>query len=487
MRMKRTMLFALLCTLFFCGCNGEIENEISLLDRRLTALEERSSRINETIKGLKTIVSSFDNYDFIKDIKPVYNTSGNIVAYRITFTNSGTVTLHNGNDADTPVIGVEKDRNGQYYWTVSYSDGVANPIYLSNTGQFVYASAVTPEIKIESGNWMISYDSGTSWVFLGKATGASGNAFVSSIDNYNSFVRFNFIDGTSVNVPTEKGFVACTNAVSAVNENLESLKALLASLEQKSSVTDLIPIMDGRDTIGCRLTMTGPGVPTTISFFNASTTTLPEIRAVKDQDDGNYYWAVKYPGSDSPEWVLCGDSKVRMNVLQGSSPLVGLERNEEDNLYYWTVSYDGGETYTWLTDDKGMMVAATSAEVSNPVTSLIETSSLYYTMTVNGTAVVIPRFNTLGVSLETTEVKMHASDTCSIPYFISNADNFTEILPIAADPGFKTWIEKVNLTRGSLFITSPGSFKSGTSSVSLLVSDGKGTMNTVVVKIIYEK
>ncbi|MBO4768323.1 MAG: hypothetical protein IKX03_00335 [Bacteroidales bacterium] len=481
----KKMFYALLFALTLCGCNKELENEINLLDRRITTLEERSAKMNETIKGLRTIVESFNNYDFIKDIKPVYNTLGTVVAYKITFTNSGTITIHNGTDADTPIIGVEKDRNGQYYWTVTYSDGVTNPIYLSNTGQLVYASSVTPEIKIEDGNWMISYDSGTTWNYLGKATGNSGNAFVNSIDNYNSFVRFNFIDGTSVNVPTETYYHYCETAVEDVNLNLESLKQLLASLEQKASVTDLIPIMDGKDTIGCKIIFTGDGVPESISFFNANTTTLPEIQAVKDETDGNYYWAIKYPGQDTAEWILCGEDKVRMNVIQGTSPLVGLERYEVDNLYYWTVSYDGGETYNWLLDDKGEMIAATSAEVSNPITSLIETSSLYYTMTVNGTVVVIPRYNSLGITLDRTEVKMHESDTCSVAYFIASADQFTEILPLAADPGFKCWIEKVNLTRGSLIITSPENFKSGTSSVSLLVSDGKGTMNTVVVNITY--
>ena len=485
MRYLRKTAYILLSALVLCGCSKELENEISLLDRRITALEERSSKMNETIKGLKTIVESFQNYDFVTDVKPVYNTFGTVVAYRITFTNSGTVTIHNGVDADTPIIGVEKDRNGQYYWTVTYSDGVANPIYLSNSGQLVYASSVTPEIKIESGNWMISYDNGTSWNYLGKATGAAGNAFVQSIDKYPSFVRFNFIDGTSVLVPTASSFENCRNAIDDVNSNLKSLKELLVSLDKKAMATDLIPIMEGKDTIGCRITFVGEGVPSSISFFNATTTTLPEIQALKDDSDGNYYWAVKYPGSEKAEWILCGESKVRMNVLQGTSPKVGLERNETDNLYYWTVSYDGGGTFAWLLDDTGNMIAATSAEVSNPVTSLIETSSLYYTMTVNGAAVVIPRYNSLGVILDRTSVTMAASDTCSIPYFISAADQYTEILPIAADSGFKCWIEKVNLTRGLLVIASPESFQSGSSSVSMLVSDGRGTMNTVVVNITY--
>ncbi|MBO4571118.1 MAG: hypothetical protein J5699_04260 [Bacteroidales bacterium] len=482
--LKRAAL-ALLFALTLCGCHNELENDLNLLDRRITALEEKSSRMNETIKGLRTIVESFNNYDFIRDIKPVYNNKGQVVAYNITFTNSGTITIHNGTDADTPIIGVEKDRNGQYYWTVTYSDGVTNPIYLSNTGQLVYATSITPEIKIESGNWMISYDNGVSWNYLGKATGNAGNAFVKSIDNYPAFIRFNFVDGTSVMVPTEYGYKSCMNTVHDVNDNLESLKNLLASLEHKASVTDMIPIMNGTDTIGCTLLLTGEDVPASLSFFSCSTTTLPEIQAVKDDADGNWYWAIKYPGNDEPEWILCGESRVRMNVLQGTSPLVGLERYEPDNLYYWTISYDGGESYDWLLDDAGNMIAATTSEVSNPVTSLVQTSALYYTMTVNGTAVVIPRYNSMGVTLEQTAVRMHASDTCSIPYFIENANQFTEILPIPADPGFKAWIEKVNLTRGSLVIASPASFTSGKSSVSLLVSDGKGTMNTVTIDITY--
>ena len=112
--------FVLLCTLtLLAGCNKELESEIGLLDRRITALEERSSNINETIRGLGAVVNSFRNYDFVSDVKPVYNTFGTVIAYRITFTNSGTVTIHNGANADTPTIGVEKDKNGLYYWTVT--------------------------------------------------------------------------------------------------------------------------------------------------------------------------------------------------------------------------------------------------------------------------------------------------------------------------------------------------------------------------------
>ena len=378
----KKVIFAAATALMLCSCMNEIENDIKLLDKRIAALEERSSYMNETIKGLGAIVQSFDNYDFISDVKPVYNTKGQVVAYRLIFTNSGEVVIHNGENADTPIIGVEKDRNGQYYWTVTYSDGVANPIYLSNTGQLVYASALTPEIKIEDGNWMISYDKGASWNYLGKATGAAGNAFVQSLDTYPGFVRFNFIDGTSVNVPTYSMFQSSKAGLENLNSNLESLKALITSVEGKASVTDMIPIMNGADTIGCKITLKGENLAyNELSFFCATTTSLPEIKAVKEAD-GNYYWAIQYPGEASYQWILCGEDKVRMNVIQGTSPKIGLERDEYDNLYYWTISYDGGETFDWLLDNSGDKVAATASEVSNPITSLIETSPLFYTMTV---------------------------------------------------------------------------------------------------------
>ena len=465
-----------------CGCGQELESEINLLDKRITNLEERCSKLNDNINALKAIAESFDKYDFVKSIKPSYNTEGQIIAYNITFTNTGTVTIHNGVDADTPLIGLDKDRNGRYYWTVTYSDGIVNPLYLSNSGgQLVYASAVTPVIRIQDGDWMISYDNSITWNYLGKATGTSGNEFVTDVTAFRDFVQISFIDGTTVNIPTQYGFDLFRASVNSANDNLSSLKELITSLDSKLTAKDVSPILSGTDTIGCNLILSDGKK---LAFFNANSTTLPELSSMKDED-GNYCWAIRYPGETDFSFILNGKDRVKMNVNEVVSPRVGLQRDTLDNLYYWTVSYDGGETYDWLLSG-GSKVAASTEHIDNPVTSIVEESALYYTITVNGQAFNVPRYASLGLTLSTYDVKMAASDTCTVSYFIETADEETDMLAVAQDEGFSASIVKRNITRGDICIISPNTFRKGsTSRVSFIVSDGRGTINTSVINISY--
>lgn len=482
MKRFRTLIYVLAAAALLCGCTQQLDSEMTLLDKRITNLEERCSKLNENINALHKIAASFETYDFVKSVKPVYNTDGIVIAYNITFTNAGTVTIHNGVDADTPVIGLEKDRNGRYYWTVTYSDGIVNPLYLSNSGgQLVYASAVVPVIKIENGNWMISYDNSLTWSYLGKATGTSGNEFVQDVSVFDSFVQFSFIDGTTVNIPTQSGFEAFHTALDLCNYNLSSLKELIASLDSKLTAKDITPILSGTDTIGCQLILSDGKK---LAFFNANSTTLPELSSMKDTD-GNYYWAIRYPEDTEFSWVLNGTEKVKMNVNEVVSPRVGLQRDTTDNLYYWTISYDDGKTYDWLLSGSSK-VAASTEHVSNPVTSLVESTSLYYIITVNGQAFYVPRYNSIGLTLDTYNVKMGASDTCLVSYFIEKVDEETDMLAISQGEGFSVWIQKRNLTRGDIYIVSPETFRKGDkSSVSFIVSDGRGSINTAVINITY--
>lgn len=482
MRIIRTLTPLLAAAALLCGCAQQLESEINILDKRITALEEKCSKLNDNLKALQAIATSFDKYDFVKDVKPVYNTDGQVIAYNITFTNAGTVTIHNGVNADTPSIGLEKDRNGRYYWTVTYSDGIVNPLYLSNSGgQLVYASSVLPVIKIEDGKWMISYDNSMTWSYLGKATGSSGNEFVSDVTPFSDFVQISFIDGTSVCVPTQDGFDLYKSRMDYVNYNLTSLKDLVASLDSKITAKDITPIISGKDTIGCSLILSNGKE---LAFFNANSTTLPELSAMKDSD-GNYCWSIRYPGETEFSWVLNGTERVRMNVNEVVSPKVGLQRDTTDNLYYWTVSYDGGHTYDWLLSN-GSKVAASAEHVSNPVTSIVESSALYYTITVNGQAFNVPRYTSLGVSISTPEVRMSESDTCTVSYFIENVDEETDMLAITQNDGFSVRIVKRNISRGDIYIISPESFRKGDRSrISFVVSDGRGSINTSVINVIY--
>lgn len=475
------LISILSCILLALGCTGNIDDELDELDARLVALEERCSSMNADIAALNAIVGSFDRYDFVTDVTPVYDVDGSVRAYRVTFSNSGTFTINNGHNAGTPVIGVERDVNGSYYWTVTLEDGTVTPIYINNTNQKVSASAIRPQIRIEEGNWMISYDGGLDWNYLGKATGTAGVSFVDHLDISDSVVCFHFIDGSTVNVPTLRNFEQYCKAAERMNANTESLQELIELLYRKVYVTDLRSISDGVQTIGCRMYFSDGS---NIAFYNAQSNVLPQIGAARDSDGGDYYWTICYPGGN-PSWLQCAGDKIRVNVADSVVPQIGLQRYSADNLYYWTVSYDGGITWEWLLNGS-KKVRASAIPAENPVTCITASSQLFYTLTVNGMQITVPRCQDLGVDMET-EVYMHASDTCYVQYFIDNSDEETSLLPVVEDEGFNAWVERYNYTRGRLVIASPASFTSGRSSVSLLVSDGRGVINSIVININYKE
>ena len=100
-----------------------------------------------------------------------------------------------GEPGDTPIVGIKKDTlNNTYYWTVSIN-GESPRWILDENGQKISAQGlkgdpgqngtdgkpgkngadgITPEFKIENDYWFISYDNGTNWTQLGKATGDRG-------------------------------------------------------------------------------------------------------------------------------------------------------------------------------------------------------------------------------------------------------------------------------------------------------------------------
>ena len=133
----------------------------------------------------------------------------------------------------------------------------------------------------------------------------------------------------------------------------------------------------------------------------------------------------------------------------------------------------------------GEKVVAQTDVPENPVSAVTEYGSRYYQITVNGESVLIPRFPGFTINIEPS-VQMVGGETVSLNYYIAEADENTQILPVAEN-GFTAWIQAENYRRGKLVITSPSTFTGGTSRVTLLVSDGAGTLNSTIITIGYGK
>lgn len=66
---------------------------------------------------------------------------------------------------------------------------------------------ITPQLKIESGHWFISYDNGSTWTDLGKATGEDGSdgkdgdSLFASVNEDDDYVYLNLAAGNTITIP----------------------------------------------------------------------------------------------------------------------------------------------------------------------------------------------------------------------------------------------------------------------------------------------
>ena len=197
-------LLVALCgiSLLFASCQevSELTDRMNDLESRVSKLETLCNQANTNITSLQTIVAALQKSDFITSITPV--TGG----YKISFSQSGEITIYNGEDGETPEISVSQDTDGLYYWTL---DG---EWLLDEDGDMVQAKGIdgeTPELKIDEGKWYVSVDGGSTWTLLGQATGDSMFKSVTSDEDY---VYFTLADGTILTCPRKAAAFTITFA-----------------------------------------------------------------------------------------------------------------------------------------------------------------------------------------------------------------------------------------------------------------------------------
>lgn len=224
------------------GCkydDSELTGRVDNLENRVTALEELCKQMKTNITSLQTIVNALQNNDYVTSVTPIMQ-DGVEIGYTITFAKSDSITIYhgkngsNGEDGYTPVIGVEKDTDGIYYWTIDgewLTDDKGNKIKAqgidgkdgqSGTNGKDGADGddgadgsdgmngkngkdgITPKLKIENDYWYVSYDNGKSWEKLDKATGEdgkNGDSMFSGVTQDADNVYFQLSNGTTITIP----------------------------------------------------------------------------------------------------------------------------------------------------------------------------------------------------------------------------------------------------------------------------------------------
>lgn len=186
---SRILSLVSVLVLFFTGCqeydDTEIKGRVDNLESQVTELRLLVEKINSNLTSLVTAVDALNNQDQIVSVEKLPAGNG----YTITFKKSGTITIYNGEkgldgkngtdgldgkDGKSPVISINQDSDGKYYWTL---DGE----WLLVNGQKVPATAevTVPKIKVEDGKFLFSTN-GTDWVVIGDA-GTSGIGLIKNV------------------------------------------------------------------------------------------------------------------------------------------------------------------------------------------------------------------------------------------------------------------------------------------------------------------
>ena len=219
----KKLLSLVLCGLLLFGCSKEyndsaLRNDLNDLENRVTKLEELCKQMNTNISSLQKIVDALQDNLSISKVEQISD------GYIIHFSDGSTATIKNGkNSGDAPIIGVKKDTDGIYYWTLDgewLTDEKGNKVKAQgtdgekgdtgdkgdtgNTGN-KGDTGVTPQLKIENDYWFVSYDDGKSWTQLGKATGENGkdgtNGIFKSVTEDDDNIYFTLEDNSVITIP----------------------------------------------------------------------------------------------------------------------------------------------------------------------------------------------------------------------------------------------------------------------------------------------
>ena len=188
----------------------ELRGKISGLESRVSKLEELVKTANNNISALQTLTAVLKDALFVTAINELED------GYEIKFSNGKTVTLKNGK---TPAIGVKKDTDEVYYWTI---DGTW---LLDSGGNKMRVTGIAPQLKITDGYWYVSTDGGTTWTNLGKAQGetgapgapgapgAAGDSFFKSVTYDANFVYVTLADDTALTLSRGANGVQVINVI----------------------------------------------------------------------------------------------------------------------------------------------------------------------------------------------------------------------------------------------------------------------------------
>lgn len=413
--LTKSLAVAIAAMMTFTGCydDTDLVNRMDQAEADIAELQQLVKDINTNISSLVTVVDALKNSDQITSVTPLSDGSG----YTITFSKSGTITIYNGkngvdgtngtngsngqngNDGHTPVISVKLDTDGQYYWTV---DGE----YLTDAdGKKIPATAhiATPQIRINEGNFEISYNEGMTWEVIGNA-GASDDVVFKQVIDGPASVLFILSDGTQIEIPKTQQFV-----INVTSTDIVASAGQQAFVDFTVSGADENTVVDAFGT---------KGYEASVMMTNASTGSLT-ITVPDPMTDGKVYlMAVKSDGSTAARIFSCeeGVFSVDETAFAAKVPAAGgnVEVPVRTNVSGYMVMVDPGNQW-----------------IKHVETKAVKTETLVFSVEANtsteersGKVIIMPPMG-MGMPANYVIVQAGASDTPPVVTGGGSADLLT--------------------------------------------------------------
>ena len=512
--MKKTVFFflmiAALSTSFYsCKTNtDDLWDSIHQLDGRVTSLEELCKQMNGNIGALQTLLQALQSNVSITKVNPVTE-GGKTVGYTISFSKGDPITIYHGEKGDkgdtgitgkdgvTPVVGVRRDTDNVYYWTLN------GEWLIDDAGNKVKAvgedgkdgengidgkpgmDGITPQLKIENGRWWLSVNNGSTWSNIGQATGDTGKDGVDGDDMFSDidytssqdFVTFTLSNGTVIKLPTWYAFGELQSLCEQMNTDISSIQSIIEALQQKDGITNVVPLNDNGKVIGYKLYFE-KREPITIYYGNDGQDGsdgkdgVTPVVGVKQDTDGIYYWTL------NGDWMKDDNSnKIKAQGVDGSNGNDGQDGTDGNNGVtpqlkieedgYWYISYDNGSNWTKLGKATGADGTSGDAFFKN----VTEEDDYVYLEMQAGNIISVPKHKKLSITFnETEDIRVLANQTYPIQYTITGATDKTVVKALAQD-GFRAVVKSSGNASGVIEVSTPGTILS--SEVLVFVSDGE--------------
>ena len=358
--MKKLLAYAaLFAVVALTSCkydDDDLWNSVHGLENRVAKLEELCKQMNTNISSLQTIVTALQNNVYVTGTTPLMK-DGNEIGYTITFSKGNPITIYHGKDGQdgedgtTPTISVKKDTDGVYYWTLNGEFIVVDGGKIQAEGKDGTngTNGTTPQFKIENDYWFVSYDNGTNWTQLGKATGEDGiggDSMFSGVDYETStdYVIFTLSNGTQIKLPTWSAFEALQRLCNETNTNLSALQTIVTALQNNDYITSVDPLTENGKVVGYTIKFAKSNPIVIYNGKDGADGNTPVI-SVKKDTDGIYYWTL------DGEFIVVDGQKIKAQGTDGNNGADGSDGvtpKLEIREGYWWISYDNGTNWSQL-------------------------------------------------------------------------------------------------------------------------------------------